>query len=231
MECVSVSRNSDSRSTSKGKVGILTEKPSAARNFAAALGGMSGTFDGTEYVIVSARGHLLELKDPSAMVPEALAERYTSWELANLPWRSEDFRWEREIRRKLSGGKLVTDKDAKSLLAQLKTTLSGCDTVCNAADLDPTGEGSLLGWEIVEFLGLQGKKLERMEFLDETPASLQKAFRTRRPVSSIEDEVTTARPTSDRSGTCCRCSSPGSRPGSPGPTRCCGTAASSRRWS
>ncbi len=56
------------------------------------------------------------------------------------------------------GGKLVTDKDAKSLLAQLKTTLSGCDTVCNAADLDPTGEGSLLGWEIVEFLGLQGKK-------------------------------------------------------------------------
>ncbi len=188
MECVSVSRNSDSRSTSKGKVGILTEKPSAARNFAAALGGMSGTFDGTEYVIVNARGHLLELKDPSAMVPEALAERYKSWELANLPWRSEDFRWEREIRRKLSGGKLVTDKDAKSLLAQLKTTLSDCDTVCNAADLDPTGEGSLLGWEIVEFLGLQGKKLERMEFLDETPASLQKAFRTRRPVSSIQDE-------------------------------------------
>lgn len=48
-----------------GKVGILTEKPSAARNFAAALGGMSGTFDGTDYVIVNARGHLLELKDPA----------------------------------------------------------------------------------------------------------------------------------------------------------------------
>ncbi|ADK68917.1 DNA topoisomerase [Gordonia sp. KTR9] len=171
-----------------GKVGILTEKPSAARNFAAALGGMSGSFDGTEYVIVNARGHLLELKDPSEMVPASLAEKYRSWDLEHLPWDSGDFRWEREIRRKVSGKKLVTDPDAKSLLQELKKTLSSCDTVCNAADLDPTGEGSLLGWEIVEFLGLEGKKLERMEFLDETPASLQKAFKARRSVTSIESE-------------------------------------------
>ncbi|PZU04657.1 MAG: DNA topoisomerase III [Gordonia sp. (in: high G+C Gram-positive bacteria)] len=171
-----------------GKVGILTEKPSAARNFAAALGGMSGTFDGTQYVIVNARGHLLELKDPSAMVPPALAEKYRSWDLEHLPWNAGDFRWEREIRRKLSGSKMVTDPDAKSLLQELKTALSRCETVCNAADLDPTGEGSLLGWEIVEFLGLEGKKLERMEFLDETPASLQKAFRNRRPVLAINAE-------------------------------------------
>lgn len=69
-----------------GKVGILTEKPSAARNFAAALGGMSGTFDGTDYVIVNARGHLLELKDPATMVPAPLAEQYKSWDLEHLPW-------------------------------------------------------------------------------------------------------------------------------------------------
>ena len=171
-----------------GKVGILTEKPSAARNFAAALGGMSGTFDGTEYVIVNARGHLLELKDPSAMVPSSLAEKYRSWELEHLPWNASDFRWEREVRRKLTSGKLVTDSDAKSLLQDLNKVLSGCETVCNAADLDPTGEGSLLGWEIVEYLGLENKKLERMEFLDETPASLQKAFRTRRAVTAIQAE-------------------------------------------
>ncbi|NMM90657.1 DNA topoisomerase III [Rhodococcus sp. SRB_17] len=171
-----------------GKVGILTEKPSAARNFAAALGGMSGTFDGTEYVIVNARGHLLELKDPSAMVPASLADQYKSWELQHLPWNAGDFRWEREVRHKVAGGKLVTDPDAESLLEELKTALSGCETVCNAADLDPTGEGSLLGWEIVEYLGLEGKKLERMEFLDETPASLRKAFSTRRAVTSIKDE-------------------------------------------
>ncbi|MDV6277699.1 DNA topoisomerase [Rhodococcus erythropolis] len=171
-----------------GKVGILTEKPSAARNFAAALGGMSGTFDGTEYVIVNARGHLLGLKDPAAMVPAPLSERYKSWDLEHLPWNDGDFRWEREVRRKVSGKKLVTDPAAKSLLDELKTTLSTCETICNAADLDPTGEGSLLGWEIVEYLGLEDKKLERMEFLDETPASLRKAFGKRRTVTSIKDE-------------------------------------------
>jgi DNA topoisomerase-3 len=171
-----------------GRVGILTEKPSAARNFAAALGGMTGTFDGTDYVIVNARGHLLGLKDPSAMVPAPLSERYTSWDLEHLPWNAADFRWEREVRRKVSGKKLVTDPDAKSLLDELESTLSTCETICNAADLDPTGEGSLLGWEIVEYLGLEGKKLERMEFLDETPASLRKAFSARRSVISIKDE-------------------------------------------
>ena len=171
-----------------GKVGILTEKPSAARNFATALGGMSGTFAGTEYVIVHARGHLLELKDPSAMVPAPLTDKYKSWELEHLPWNADDFRWEREIRRRVSGGKLVIDPDAKSLLHELKTTLSGCESICNAADLDPTGEGSLLGWEIVEYLGLENKKLERMEFLDETPASLRKAFTARRSVTAIAAE-------------------------------------------
>lgn len=171
-----------------GRVGILTEKPSAARNFAAALGGMTGTFDGTDYVIVNARGHLLGLKDPSAMVPAPLSERYKSWDLEHLPWNAADFRWEREVRRKVSGKKLVTDPDAKSLLDELESTLSTCETICNAADLDPTGEGSLLGWEIVEYLGLEGKKLERMEFLDETPASLRKAFSARRSVTSIKDE-------------------------------------------
>lgn len=39
-------------------VGILTEKPSASRNFAKALGGHKGTFNGEDYVITAARGHL-----------------------------------------------------------------------------------------------------------------------------------------------------------------------------
>ena len=49
---------------------ILTEKPSAGRNFANALGGMQGTFNGEEYTIISARGHLLTLLEPSKQVPE-----------------------------------------------------------------------------------------------------------------------------------------------------------------
>lgn len=63
-----------------GKILILSEKPSAARNFAKALGGMSGTYDGQPYEITNAIGHLLSLpKKVSDMVHEDLKEKYDSW--------------------------------------------------------------------------------------------------------------------------------------------------------
>ena len=68
-------------------VGILTEKPSAARHFAAALGGMSGTYNGEQFVIAHARGHLYEFADPHRMVADPdLAGKYRTWSLENLPW-------------------------------------------------------------------------------------------------------------------------------------------------
>lgn len=166
------------------KVGILTEKPSAARNFAAALGGKTGSHSGVDYVIVNARGHLLEFKDPSEMVGADLADRYKAWDLAHLPWDAADFSWEREVRRV----KGKADPDAKALLDQLKKTLSGCDEITIASDLDPTGEGDLLAWEIIDYLELHRKRFTRMEFLDEAPASIQKAFAGRRAVTSMETE-------------------------------------------
>ena len=66
---------------------ILTEKPSAGRNFAKALGGNSGTYNGEEYMIVSARGHLLAYStDMNKQVPEELAEKYRKWSMENLMW-------------------------------------------------------------------------------------------------------------------------------------------------
>ena len=73
---------------------ILTEKPSAARNFAKALGGSSGTYNGEKYLIVSARGHLLAYStDLTMQVPEELAEKYRKWSMENLPWEYKDFKW------------------------------------------------------------------------------------------------------------------------------------------
>ena len=46
------------------KLLIIAEKPSAARNFSAALGGTSGTFEGNPYVIVNLLGHILEHGTP-----------------------------------------------------------------------------------------------------------------------------------------------------------------------
>ena len=51
-------------------IGILAEKTSAARNFAKALGGMQGNYNGEDYIIVAARGHLYGfINDPAKQVP------------------------------------------------------------------------------------------------------------------------------------------------------------------
>ena len=159
------------------KVGILTEKNSAARNFAKALGGSSGTFDGVEFVIVAARGHLLELADPADMVGPDLKTRFKTWALDYLPWDEKAIRWRREV-----------SKGSSSVLANISKELLKCSEVVIASDIDPTGEGDLLAWEIVDHLDLHDKKITRMEFTDEAAPSLQKAFKARRAVKSMNDE-------------------------------------------
>ena len=157
-------------------VGILAEKPSAARNFAKALGGQSGTYNGEDYVIAFARGHLFELKQPVDQVAPAKRERYGSWALKDLPWDPNDFAFEREKK-----------KDTSKLLADIKKTLSSCDSIAVCTDLDPSGEGFLLAWEVISELGLAHKPIYRMYFTDESPASIQKAFVSRKRIASPED--------------------------------------------
>lgn len=158
-------------------IGILTEKPSASRNFADALGGMSGTFNGERYVIAAARGHLYEFADPAAMVPAGLADQYKSWELQHLPWSPADFTWKR-----------VMKEGAQATVMAIRTALSVCDEIVVATDMDPSGEGDLIFWAIIDELKLHGKKFSRMEFTDEAAASLQKAFAARRPIKSMQSE-------------------------------------------
>ena len=120
-------------------IGILAEKPSQARNFAQALGGMSGTFQGQQYVICPARGHLYGfVNDPSAMVDSSLAKKYSSWDVKELPWNETDLNWQ-----------YTKKQDATKQLQNIKSTFSGCDEIVIGTDDDPTGEGELLAWEIL----------------------------------------------------------------------------------
>lgn len=157
-------------------VGILTEKPSAARNFAKALGGQSGTCNGESYVIAFARGHLFELKQPVDQVDPSKRAKYASWSLSELPWDVNDFAFEREKK-----------KDASKLLADIKKTLGSCDELAIATDSDVSGEGGLLAWEIISELGLDHKPISRMYFTDESPASIKKAFVSRKRLTSMDD--------------------------------------------
>lgn len=155
-------------------LGILVEKPSAARNFAKALGGLSGTYNGEQYLIVSARGHLFEFANPGEQVSPDLARKYGSWSLNNLPWEVSDFNWKR-----------VKKKDVTATLSDIKKGLSQCDEIAIATDVDPTGEGELLAWEILDELKLHPKKWSRFFFIDESELEVQKAFKTRKPIQSM----------------------------------------------
>ena len=157
-------------------IGILTEKPSAARNFAKALGGQSGTCNGESYVIAFARGHLFELKQPVDQVEPSKRAKYASWSLSELPWDVNDFAFEREKK-----------KGTSKLLADIKKTLGSCDELAIATDSDVSGEGGLLAWEIISELGLDHKPISRMYFTDESPASIKKAFVSRKRLTSMED--------------------------------------------
>jgi len=156
-------------------VGILCEKPSAARHFAEALGGMTGKYDGVQYSIVNTRGHLYEFAQPDEMVDEKLVSKYKSWDVSNLPWNENDLSWKR-----------VRKKGVSDTLKNIKDVLSKCDEIIIATDVDPTGEGELLAYEILEELHLhQKKKISRMYFTDETVNVVRKAFKERKVISDF----------------------------------------------
>lgn len=62
---------------------VVAEKPSVARDIAAVIGAdekVNGTLKGNGYIVTSARGHLVHLKDPTEY-----DERYQKWALNDLP--------------------------------------------------------------------------------------------------------------------------------------------------
>lgn len=158
-------------------IGILAEKPSAMRNMAKALGGVKGTYNNESYVIVAAHGHLYELASPDKQVAGALAEQYKSWDLDKLPWDETVFKW-----------KYVEKSGASSTLKSIKSELSTCTEICIATDNDPTGEGELLAWEILDQLNLAPKKWSRMYFIDESAKEITKAFTGRKALQSMETD-------------------------------------------
>lgn len=159
---------------------LITEKPSQARSFADALGGMSGTYNGEQYRIVPARGHLFGFDDPANQVGSALTAKYKSWNVNNLPWAPEDMQW-----------KYMKLKDTQSALSAIKTAFNGCDSIGFAGDVDPSGEGAMITWEIIKNLKLSARSYYRLYFTDESKKSIQDAFRNKVLIPDIDrlDEV------------------------------------------
>ena len=160
-------------------LGILCEKPSAAKNFAAALNGKVGNYNGTDYKIVNALGHIYALASPDKQVPANLQAKYSSWNLNNLPWNENDFSWKR----------IKNPNLPANFYSDLQSELSVCDEIAIATDVDPSGEGQLLAWEIIEELNLSHKKISRFYFTDESASSIQKAFVSRKVIPSMMQDT------------------------------------------
>lgn len=145
---------------------ILCEKAIASKSFEKALGGKTGTYDGKTYQIVSASGHLFGFVAPHEMVDESLAPQYKSWALNTMPWDLTKLRWTRKTK---------TPNDAR-LLKVIGNAFKQTKAVVIATDVDPSGEGQLIGWEILDALKWKGD-VYRMNFDDEAEVSIQKAFK------------------------------------------------------
>ena len=160
---------------------IITEKPSARKNFEKALGGKTGHFLDFDYELTNLRGHVMQLKGPEQQVPKELQEQLLSWNLEYLPWDLDQFAWKNTYikSKNLRTGKL---ESTKSLLDEIKQQAQKADAIVIATDNDPSGEGELLAWEAIQAIRWQGRVL-RVDFMDESSKSIQKAFTKLRDVS------------------------------------------------
>ncbi|MBQ9911531.1 MAG: DNA topoisomerase III [Firmicutes bacterium] len=138
---------------------IIAEKPMLARAVADAIDGSAvqknGYTEKGDYVITSAFGHLLTLKDPEDYDP-----RYAKWTLRDLPIYFDN--WEK----KPGEGK-------KERLDQIGELLKDADCVIHAGD--PDDEGQYLIDEILGWFSYKGP-VYRLATGDTTRAALKKAL-------------------------------------------------------
>lgn len=162
---------------------ILNEKPSAMKNFAKALGGQAGQFDGFNYQLVCGHGHLLGLDSPQNQSSDVnFQDKVKYWsDTSTIPWPLADFKWKKTYLPSINfrtKRKTTTKGDVQNI----KQAAQGCDVFVIATDDDPSGEGDVLGQEIVNAIGWK-KKVYRCRFADESAPSIKKALKNLDDVS------------------------------------------------
>ena len=150
-----------------GKILILTEKPSQARDFAKALGNCrlrEGYYDCGDYLITWAVGHLFEIDD--SVAPKR-------WSLSTLPIFPEKF-------------KLKLRRGAGKQFKVIKRLLKGVDKVVLA--LDPGREGELIGREILLMAGWKNWENTYRFWTSEalTPEVVRKTLKNLKPAKKFD---------------------------------------------
>ena len=149
---------------------VITEKPSVARDIAAALGGFTeheGYSESERYVISFAVGHLFELLEPEEIDP-----KYKRWLLDDLPILPEEFHF------KPKSGQAERIRTLKKLIQR-----DDIDLVVNACDAGR--EGELIFREIVKHFASH-KPVRRLWLQSMTDDSIREGFSHLRPGADFE---------------------------------------------
>lgn len=117
---------------------IIAEKPSLARNIAGAIGNMKKTpryFEGGDYIVTWAFGHLFSLADIEHYSP--LPDGENRWSMKNLPCFPQKFEFElkKNQDKKVDSGVMEQFETIKSLTKRADVT-----EIVNAGDADREGE-------------------------------------------------------------------------------------------
>src|SRR5712692_279237 len=164
---------------------VVAEKPSVARDFAAALPGTfkkhEGFLESDDYVVTHAVGHLVELSEP-----EDYDERLKKWRMADLPIVPDAFK--------------LRPRDAKSkkqldLIHKLMAR-DDVDHVVNACDAGREGE-LIFAYTYETAKPKAQKPVQRLWLSSMTKKSIQEAFDGLRPGEEVKTLESAARSRSE----------------------------------
>jgi DNA topoisomerase III len=168
---------------SRVKTLIVAEKPSVARDIADALPGNFANeeshYEGDEYVVTFAVGHLVQLVDP-----EEYDEKLKKWRMADLPIVPDEF--------KLAPRDAKAKKQLKAIHKLMKRDDVG--TIINACDAGR--EGELIFAYIYETAGVD-TPVQRLWISSMTKQAIREGFERLRPGEELEPLEAAARSRSE----------------------------------
>ncbi|WP_409270409.1 DNA topoisomerase [Neobacillus sp. SCS-31] len=159
---------------------IISEKPSVAKNIADALkikGKQDGYYEGENYIITWAFGHLLQLYDA-----KDYDAKMAKWNMDNFPFIPEQFKY------KVKSDPKNRDKEDFGAKKQLKTIYSlirrsDVDGIVSACDYDR--EGQLIGDSII-YNSRTGKQVYRLLLNEWTPAEVLAGLKSLKENSQLK---------------------------------------------
>ncbi len=154
-----------------GKILVLTEKPSVAKDIARVLGcrrNGNGCIIGDKYIITWALGHLVTLADP-----EAYDNKYKTWRMEDLP--------------------MLPDKMKTVVIPQTSKQFKAVSALLNSGEVDSLviatdagREGELVARWIIQKAHFK-KPMQRLWISSQTDKAIKEGFASLRPAAQYEN--------------------------------------------